>query len=202
MTKQIAVVIGHPFAKSFNHVLADRYANYARGEGAEVRVIDLATQEFRERPSKQDDLRVLNEADVADYGPEITEMVETLQWADHIAFFHPVWWGTYPAALKAFIDRTFLDGIAFIYAKKYADQIKRFQGKTARIFYTMNAPSIWYWFKFGRAGLRSLRDAVLGYCGVKTLGAHAFTRVRYSTPDTREYWLSLAAKWGKKDGRS
>src|SRR5215468_10574011 len=45
--------------------------------------------------------------------PSIAEAMELLEWADHIVFVFPTWWGTMPAALKGFLDRVLMPGFAF-----------------------------------------------------------------------------------------
>jgi putative NADPH-quinone reductase len=31
---------------------------------------------------------------------------ELILWAEHLVFVYPTWWGTMPALLKGFLDRT------------------------------------------------------------------------------------------------
>jgi putative NADPH-quinone reductase len=127
-------------------------------------------------------------------------MIIDMDWADHFAFFYPVWWGTYPAILKAFIDRVVLSGVAFQYGKTGTKWKKIWHGKTARLTLTMDAPSWWYKIVYRAPSENSLRWATLWYVGVKTLGVTRFTPVRFSKPELRDKWLRSVAKLGARDG--
>ena len=109
---RILVVIGTPFAGSLNHALAHSYADAARAAGAEVRLIDLARDAVPGHPSQRNEVRLpRTDADVP-LAPEVAAYVADVDWADHLVFFFPQWWGSYPAALKTWIDRVFLSGFA------------------------------------------------------------------------------------------
>lgn len=200
--KRITVVIGHPFADSLSHSLAGRYIEAAQAGGAEIRVIDLAGVEFTLSPKQLDDVRVRGLDSLGDLEPSIALMIGDMVWADHFAFFYPVWWGTYPAILKAFIDRVVLSGVAFQYGKTGTKWNKIWRGKTARLVMTMDAPSWWYKLTYRAPSENSLKWATLWYVGVKTIGITRFTPVRFSTAETRENWLKMAEKLGLGDSRT
>ncbi|RYH01196.1 hypothetical protein EON65_48550 [archaeon] len=44
---------------------------------------------------------------------DIKEAVADLLWCDSLVFVYPTWWFNFPAALKGYLDRVFLPGIAF-----------------------------------------------------------------------------------------
>jgi NAD(P)H dehydrogenase (quinone) len=131
----------------------------------------------------------------------ISHMVKDMEWAEHFTFIYPVWWGTYPVALKAFIDRVFLSGVAFKYGKTGTKWEKLWSGKTARLIFTMDAPTWWYKLFYRAPAENSLRWATLWYVGIKTTGITRFTPIRFSTPEIREKWLAKAASLGTKDAK-
>jgi putative NADPH-quinone reductase len=49
---------------------------------------------------------------------EVPEAIRAVQksiaWADHLVFLYPLWLGTMPAVLKAFVEQTFRPGFAFV----------------------------------------------------------------------------------------
>lgn len=49
----------------------------------------------------------------AGLAPEVQQAVDDLQWAQDLVLVYPTWWFNVPAALKGFIDRTFLPHVAF-----------------------------------------------------------------------------------------
>ncbi len=196
---RIALIIGNPMPDSLDHALAEAYRVAAADGGATVRVIDLAVEDFEPVPTDRSELRVADRSDTERLGPAIQQMIETILWADHLVFVHPVWWGTYPAVLKGFIDRVFLSGVAFQYRGQGSGWDKLLAGRTARILVTMDAPNFFDRLKYRRASEASLKNAVLWYCGVKTLGVTRFDKVRLSTPERRARWIVAAAALGKKD---
>jgi putative NADPH-quinone reductase len=45
--------------------------------------------------------------------PEVAEAVGDMRWCDAVVFVFPTWMFSVPAALKGFLDRTLLPGVAF-----------------------------------------------------------------------------------------
>jgi putative NADPH-quinone reductase len=199
MNPRILVVIGTPIAGSLNHALASAYVEAARGDGAEVRVVDLANDPIPAHPTSRDELRMPQGDAAAPLDPDVAAYVDDVLWADHLVFFHPQWWGTYPAALKAFIDRVFLSGVAFRYRPKTALSERLLAGRTARIFMTMDSPRLWNRFVYRNAAETSLKTAILAYCGVKTVGISRFSPVRFSEDEQRGRWVVEAGKLGARD---
>ncbi|PZU40692.1 MAG: NAD(P)H dehydrogenase [Microbacterium sp.] len=200
MNPRILVLIGTPLPDTLTHALAGAYARSAGASGAEVRVIDLAHDPVPEHPRTRNELRMpRTDADVP-LDPQVASYIEDVRWADHIAVFYPQWWGTYPAAMKAFIDRVLLSGFAFRYrpAGKLWDRL--LTGRTARIVMTMDSPRAWNAFVYRGAAETSLTRAILGYCGIRTRGVTRFAEVRHRTDDTRRGWVDQAARLGGLDG--
>jgi NAD(P)H dehydrogenase (quinone) len=196
---RILVIIGTPIAASLNHSLAGAYIDEARSSGASVRVIDLASDAIPAHPTSRDELRLpRDEGDLA-LDPAVASYVDDVRWADELVFFYPQWWGTYPAALKAFIDRVFLSGFAYRYRPKTALSERLLAGRTARIVMTMDTPRFWNRLVYRNASETSLKRAILGYCGVKTIGITRFTPVRFSEDEQRTAWVAEAGKLGRRD---
>ncbi|MET4160108.1 NAD(P)H-dependent oxidoreductase [Agromyces sp. PvR057] len=198
------VIIGHPTAGSFNHALAEQYTTGLRAASvdawtgdSEVRVIDLAEREFDLLPATRTDLRA-PEGDTAHLEPRIRQFIDEIAWADHLVFFFPQWWGTYPAVLKAFLDRAVLSGTAFRYGRGQVST-RLLTGKTARIVMTMDSPIAWNRFVYRNAAETSLKRATLAYCGVRTVGITRLTPVRFSTPEKRAAWLESVRRLGATD---
>ena len=75
-----------------------------------------------------------------------------IEWAEHLTFVYPAWWGVGPARLKGLLDRVLLPGFAF---RERDDG--RFEGllrgRTAHLITTLNTPD---WDADGQAGKRPL----------------------------------------------
>ena len=197
--KRVTVIIGHPRPGSFNHSIAGAYVQAAVAEGAEVRVIDLAEISFDLSTADVHQLHAHGPQDLGHLPVEVQSMIADVTWAEHLVFVHPVWWGTYPAALKGFIDRVFLSGVVFKYGKTGKSWDKFLTGRTARVLSTMDTPGFFdrLWFK--SPSRNSLRRSLLWYCGVTKVRSATFTPVRGSTPEQRQKWLETVAAFAVRD---
>jgi putative NADPH-quinone reductase len=199
---RILVIVGTPFAGSLNHALAQSYADAARAGGAEVRVVDLANDVVPQHPSIRDEVRLpRTDADVQ-LTPEVAAYVADVDWADHLVFFFPQWWGSLPGALKTWIDRVFVRGFAYRYRPTGRLWDKLLTGRSARIVMTMDSPTFWNAWVYRNAPIRSLRSATLEYCGVKVRGVTRLAEVRHSSEADRERWVRGMASFGATDAAS
>lgn len=198
---RILVIVGNPIAGSFSHALAASYRAAATAGGADVRMIDLATDPIPAHPTLRGELRMprADHPDDAPLTPDVAAYMDDVTWADHLVFFYPQWWGTYPAVLKSFIDRVFLSGFAFRYRPTGRLWDRLLVGRTARVVMTMDSPRAWNRLVYRNASETSLTRATLGYCGIRTVGVSRFGEVRHTTLAARERWLRDAARFGTKD---
>lgn len=196
---RILVVLGHPRSASLCGALADSYADGARAAGAEVTVLRLGDTDFDLASREPSHQRWLGPDQSPAREPDVDRMIDLLRDADHVVLVFPQWWGTYPALLKAWIDRVFLSQL--VYANRPNSQFwdRRLAGRTARVVMTLDGPTLWDTIQYRKAALRSLTHAVLGYTGVKTVGTTRFGRVRHSSPEKRAGWLARVERLGRKD---
>lgn len=196
--RHILVVIGHSVSGSLNHELARRYANAAEAAGGEVRIRDLA-EDPPMYPASREQLRASG-ADLSHFEAGVAEDIADLCWAEHVAVFFPQWWGTYPAVLKNWIDRTFVSGVAFSYGSGVRG-VPLLSGRTARLVMTHDTPGFYNLLAYRDAAIVSLRTATLSYVGIKTIGVTRFSPVKGSTAADREKWAATMARLGASDGR-
>ena len=199
MTRRILVIVGTPLPDTLNHALADAYVRAARAEGADVRVVDLAHDPIPGHPRSRDELRAPRTDADRPLDPDVARYLDDVRWAEHLVVFHPQWWGTVPAALKAFIDRVFLSGAAFRYREKSAISDRLLAGRTARVVMTMDSPRLWNRLVYRGAAEASLTRATFGYCGIRTVGITRFTPVRFSDDAARGAWIERTAALGRAD---
>ncbi len=199
---RILVVIGTPLAGSLNHALAQSYVDAARTAGADVRVVDLARDAVPGHPSLRDEVRLpRTDADVP-LSPDVAGYIADVDWADHLVFFFPQWWGSVPAALKSWIDRVFVRGFAYRYRPTGRLWDKLLTGRTARIVMTMDSPSAWNAWVYRDAPIRTVRNATLEYCGIKVRGVTRLSEVRHRADADRERWVRGMASFGATDAES
>jgi putative NADPH-quinone reductase len=103
--------------------------------------------------------------------------------SDHIVFAFPLWWGSFPAIFKAFIDRIFISGFSYRYIKGKQIPQKLLTGKTASLAITMDSP-VWYYMYFkGARAEKVLKDDILGFCGIRTTDVIRIGNVRSKSWD-------------------
>jgi NAD(P)H dehydrogenase (quinone) len=190
----IAVILGHPDPASFCGALARAYAQGARGAGAVVQEINLGELTF-------DPILRHGYTRIQPLEPDLIAAQDTIVWADKLVFVYPTWWGSAPALLKGFVDRTFLPGFAFKYRDNSSLWDRLLTGRTARLLVTMDSPPWYYRWVARQPGHQMMRRAILGFCGIKSVRATVFGPVRRSSDQRRDRWLDRAAALGRKDVR-
>lgn len=190
--KKILVINGHPDAESFNHALADAYVKGAQESGADIAVIDIRTLSFN--PNLQYGYRQRTELE-----PDLLNAQQKILWAEHIVFIHPLWWGSYPAIMKGFLDRVLLPGFAF---KKREGSVwwdKLLKGRTATIICTMDQPAWYYWLVYKSPSINALKKITLEYCGITPVKTVRIGPIRLSKDSYRENWVSRIYKLGLRN---
>ncbi len=191
MPTKITLIYGHPDKESFSFALAEAYKKGAVDAGAEVQEIILADMEFN--PNLQYGYRRRTELE-----PDLLAAWEKIQWADHLVWVYPVWWGSIPALLKGFIDRLFLPGFAF---KKRENSLwwdKLLTGKTARIISTLDQPVWYYWLVYRQPSNNAMKKLTLEFCGVKPVKVTTIGPIRLSKDEFRKRCLAKIERLGFK----
>jgi NAD(P)H dehydrogenase (quinone) len=188
--KKILIINGHPNSDSFNYGLFAAYKKGALAAGADIKEIEINKLEFN--PNLQFGYQKRTELE-----PDLVEAWEKIKWADHLVWIHPVWWGGLPAITKGFIDRLFLPGFAFQYRENSLWWDKLLSGKTARIITTLDQPTWYYWFAYGRPSINQLKKSTLEFCGVKPVKVTCVGPIKNAELSSREKWLDKIEKLGK-----
>ena len=190
MSKKIVIINGHPNPNSFNFGIAAAYQEGAKRSGAEVREITIADLKFD--PNLKFGYQKRMELE-----PDLLQAWEDIQWADHLVWVHPVWWGGLPAITKGFIDRLFLPGMAFSYREKSVFWNKLLKGKTARIITTLDQPGWYYWLFFGKPSVNQLKKSTLQFCGINPVKTTYVGIIKTSDAKQREKWLQKINSLGR-----
>lgn len=191
MNKKILLINGHPNKESFNFGITAAYKKGAENSGAEVKEIIISELNFN--PNLQFGYQKRTELE-----PDLLDAWEKIKWADHLVWVHPVWWGGLPAITKGFIDRLFLPGFAFKHRENSLWWDKLLIGKTAHIITTLDQPSWYYWFAFGRPSVNQLKKATLEFCGIKPVKVTYIGPIIHSEVSFRNKWLVKIQKLGEK----
>ena len=189
--KKIAIINGHPNKDSFNFGMAAAYKNGAKESGAEVK--EIVDKDLKFNPNLQFGYQRRMELE-----PDLVKAWEIIQWADHLVWIHPVWWGGLPALTKGFVDRLFLPGMAYKLRENSVWWDKLLKGKTGHIITTLDQPGWYYRLFFGRPSVNQLKKSTLEYCGVKPVRVTYVGIIRNSKEEQRNGWLKKVKKLGQK----
>ncbi|WP_347219723.1 NAD(P)H-dependent oxidoreductase [Chryseobacterium sp.] len=189
--KKITIINGHPNKESFNFGVAEAYKNGAIEAGAEIKEITIADLNFN--PNLQFGYQKRMELE-----PDLLNAWESIQWADHLVWVHPIWWGGLPALMKGFIDRLFLPGFAYKYRENSLWWDKLLTGKTAHIITTIDQPGWYYRLMYGRPSVNQLKKSTLEFCGIKPVKVTYLGIIRTSNEEQRRKWLDKVWNLGKK----
>lgn len=189
MGKRILIIQGHPdsSAKHFLHALADAYAEGARQQGHEVRRIDVARLDFPIVRSQHDWQH--GEPPAA-----IHESQAAIARAEHLLILYPLWLGSMPALLKAFLEQTLRPGFAIDTTR--GGWKKLLKGRSARVVVTMGMPALVYRFAFGAHSLKSLERNILSFVGIGPVRESIIGLVEGSAR-RRERWLARMRDYGR-----
>jgi NAD(P)H dehydrogenase (quinone) len=179
---RVLVVLCHPNPKSYTHAVCHAVC---RGLSAcQVERVDLYAEKF-EPALWFDDAHRRRDLDKVE---ETRRYRELLAWCDAMVFVYPVWWGSFPAMLKGFIDRVFVSGLTYTYeGRKDAALAKGLmKAKGAHFFYTLDAPALVA--RFDPSWL-AIVAAIFWYCGFGTITRSYLPLLKRTTPAQRAEWL-------------
>lgn len=190
--KNILIIHGHPVRdNTYIDCLKDAYIQAAREGGASIREIVLRDLHFE--INFKEGYRGIQALE-----PDLVKAQNDIQWADHLVFFYPNWWGTYPAILKGFIDRTFLPGFAFKYRQGRTNHEQLLKGKTARLVVTMDSPKWYYYLVQHAPGHFAMRKGLLNFCGIKPVYISTIGLIRTASQRQKDKWVERMKRFGRK----
>jgi putative NADPH-quinone reductase len=193
MAKRIAIIQGHPDPRGrhLGHALAQAYAKGAEQAGNEIKIIEVASLQFSFIRSKEEwETGVAPDA--------IRDAQRTIGWADHLVILYPLWLGSMPALLKAFLEHVFRPEAAIAKSEDGKSWKKLLTGKSARIVVTMGMPAFVYRWYFRAHSLKSLERNILQFSGVRPIKASLFGLIEARSEAAREKWLARMRALGAR----
>lgn len=191
MPKKILVVMGHHRRESYCNALADAYENGAREAGADIERLNVVDLEFdpilREVKAYKQPLE-----------PDLERAQQLIQWADHLVFVYPLWWGSMPTLLKGFLDRTLMLGFGYQFHNNGFFWEKLLKGRTSHVIMTMDTPPAVFRCLFGDAGIRLFHKQIMGFCGIGPNRATRIGMVRRFSEKQRHAWLEKVNRMGRQ----
>jgi NAD(P)H dehydrogenase (quinone) len=104
------VVHAHPVATSFSAALRDCAVEALRSRGDDVDLLDLYAEDF---DPYLDAGEWSPDTPGAEHRQDIGPYVTRLRRADRLVFVYPTWFGGPPAMFKGWLDRVWVQGVAF-----------------------------------------------------------------------------------------
>lgn len=197
MQRRILIILGHPDGRPERlcRALADAYAEGARSAGHEVRLIDVATLDFPLLRSMED---------FAERPLPVTleDAAQAIETAEHIVFVFPLWLGTMPALLKAFLEQVMRPGVAFAHPKQGETGFAKtlLEGRSARVVVTMGMPAFFYRFWYLGHGVAGMRRNILNFVGIGPVQETLFGSVEGAGDARRRKWIAEMRTLGKRAG--
>jgi putative NADPH-quinone reductase len=191
MPKRITIIQGHPDPRGghLGHRLADAYVGGAEAAGHIVKVIDVATLDFPVLRTKEDWENVLPADD-------IQRAQHAIAWAEHVVIFFPLWHGTMPALLKAFLEQVFRPGFAVAKPESGIRWKRLLVGRRARVVITMGMPPLVFRWYFRAHGLKVLERNILAMAGIGPIRATLIGMVDKLTASRAERWFAAMREIG------
>ncbi len=204
---KVFIVFAHHEPQSFNVALLDRAVAELEALGHEVQVSNLHAMDFNPVAGAAD-FTQRRFPDVLQYdreqkfasehyafSPDIQKEIDKLLWCDFLILQFPLWWFSAPAILKGWIDRVFVNGVA--YGKGHRMDTGGLKGRKAMLAVTtgcyenMVAPD-------GLLGdlnvnLWHLNAGTLAYAGFEVLPPFVSWSIHYTDAAKRAGYLEAFA---------
>ncbi len=193
MSRRILIIQGHPDPAGghFGHALAAAYRKGAEAAGHVVEEVVLAGLDYPMLASEKD----WTEGKVPEcLRPAQAKIAE----ADHLVFFFPLWLGTLPARVKAFLEQVLRPGFAFAAEAREGIGERLLKGKSARVVITMGMPGpVYRWF-FSAHGYRNFKRNILQFCGIRPVRRCFVGGVAGENDRPRQRWLERLESIGRR----
>lgn len=191
MRKRIVIIQGHPDPEGQHlcHAAADAYKEGALSAGYQVDVIDVAQLDFPV-------LRAAKDWEKGDTPSGLITAQQVIVKADHLVIFYPLWLGTMPALLKAFLEQVFRPSLNVTGKNDATAWRSVLKGTSARIVVTMGMPAIVYRWFFRAHSLKSLHRNILAFLGIGPVRNTLVGMVEGMKPARAERLFALMKTYG------
>lgn len=109
--KKVHIIWAHPRTESLTAQIVEAMKKHAHEKGLDVSELDLYRSEFNPVMYGEDEPRWDNIN--YPYTKEVRKLFDSLKGVDTLCIVFPVWWYSFPAILKGYIDRVWTNGLAY-----------------------------------------------------------------------------------------
>jgi len=204
---KVLIVYAHHEPKSFNAALLQRSLDTLKAQGHEVIVSDLyamnfdpvaTAADFQERrfpDALQYDREQKYAYDRDSFAPDIRQEIDKVLWCDFLILQFPLWWYSVPAIMKGWIDRVFVNGVAYGKGKRMDEG--GLKGRRSMLAITTGC----YPDMVAERGLLGhlnvnlwhLQAGTLAYTGFEVLPPFAAWSIHYTSDEDRKRYLDQYA---------
>lgn len=189
----VVVIDGHPHKGSLCAALAQEHAQGLREGGASVEVLALRDLRF-------DPVLWVGYSEQQVLEPDLKAAQALISAASRVVVVAPVWWGSVPALLKGFFDRTLERGWAFRYVQNGTPE-GLLAGRSARVIMTTDSPGWYLRLLQGNPTANALVRSTLKFCGLKPVDFTRIGPVHGADEAQRAAWLAKVQAQGRDDAR-
>ena len=161
---KVLAVFSHPVRSSFCGALLDAFTEQLAASGHEADVLDLHRSDFNCAFQADDHAHFAG-------GPvpqDVARMQARIEQAQALAFVYPIYWWTFPALLRGWIDRVFTAGWAYGIGPAGNQPLLR-DRPTVLIATAGAGLETIETFGYGAAMRRLIDEGTFGYCGLKDI---------------------------------
>ncbi|XP_066435031.1 ribosyldihydronicotinamide dehydrogenase [quinone] [Eleutherodactylus coqui] len=208
--RSVLIVYAHQEPKSMNGSLKNIAVDVLSEMGCSVTVSDLYAMKFNAAATRNDITGDLCNPQHFSYGMETMEAFKKgclcedilkeqkkIQEADLVIFQFPLYWFSFPAIMKGWIDRCFVQGFAFDIPRCYDTGL--LGGKRALLSFTTGGTEDMF-SKEGKSGdirylLWPIQHGIMHFCGFQVLAPQISYAPEYVSEDRRKEMLN---KWAHR----
>lgn len=161
------IVVAHPKPGSLTHAVAAEVARGLQAGGHTAEVADLAAEGFDPRFTGGD-IAVHRERRAP--GPDVLREQARIDRADALVLVYPVYWWSFPALLKGWVDRVFVNGWAYEEVPGTGAVAKKLQRLRVSLV-AIGGADLRTYARHGYFGaMRTQIDhGIFGYCGARVV---------------------------------
>lgn len=186
----VCIIVGHPdpACDRLNHQLADAYQEGAESNDYSVRRHNLGQMSFD--PTLHDGYRTIQELE-----PDLQQLQNDVEWADHVVVFYPNWWSSMPAPLKGLFDRMWLPGTCFDFHK--IGWSKLLKGRTGRVIVTMDNMALLAYLLFGDY-TNEIQNGVLEFAGIQPTDVTRVSGLKFRSERSIRHEITRLYRMGRR----
>ncbi|XP_053322466.1 ribosyldihydronicotinamide dehydrogenase [quinone] [Spea bombifrons] len=216
--KKVLIVYAHQEPKSMSGSLKNIAVDVLQKQGCNIVISDLYAMNFKATATRNDITGELCNPQHFNYGVEAMEAYKKgclcedilgeqkkVQDADLVIFQFPLYWFSFPAIMKGWIDRVFVQGFAFDFPDFYDKGFLK--DKLALLSFTTGGTEDMY-SKDGVSGdirflLWPMQHGIMHFCGFKVLAPQVSYAPEYGTAEKKRGMLESWAQrleniWNEK----